>query len=245
MILRISKTWKIDWFIGQDKIPKDEYDFVMFWDDSNSRFFKELHRYSCPKGLCLTTDPHNKENLKTLDVVYVESDPIYNALRPHGVRTIKAFGTDTSLFKPKDVDKDIRYFYPATFSPWKRQSAIAHLGEDLLCVGTVQPDGRNELEACKEADVRIETGYFPANKIVDYYQRTQQMIIPAIHGSERTVLEAMACNIVPEVNEKNIRTNSYVKEYNNYGFRTPREFVLDRYSHEVYARKLLEGMEND
>ena len=33
----------------------------------------------------------------------------------------------------------------------------------------------------------------------DYYRKSQNVIIPAIHGSERTVLEAMSMDILPLV----------------------------------------------
>jgi len=230
------------------KLPKDDTEFILFWDDSNSQMFDYLDDYKCRKGICLTTDPHNMDNLRRLDVVFVESDPIYNRVRSEGIRTIKAFGTDTDFFKPNpDVKKDIEYFYPATFSPWKLQHLIAHLGNKLTCIGTVQPDGVGELKACKDNGVNVEEGYFPVEKIRDYYWRTKKIIIPAIHGSERTVLEAMACNILPEVvNTGNIRTRSYIEEYNkwnevNHG--SPRDFILANYSHVKFCNQLRKGIE--
>jgi glycosyltransferase involved in cell wall biosynthesis len=238
----ISCKHEVDWFIGK-QIPEKHYDFLLFWDDSNSEMFNHLD-IADRRGICLTTDPNNIDNLKKLDVVYCESDPILEAVRRNGIRAIKAFGTDTMFFHPNPVIvKDIEYFYPATFSPWKRQSEIAYLGEKLLCVGTVQPDGVNELKACEDNNVKIETGYFHVKKIRRLYWRTKNMIIPAVHGSERTVLEAMACGIVPEVTHKeNIRTSSYVEEYKQSGL-TPREFVIQNYSHFKYATQLLRGIE--
>lgn len=246
----IDKKHEVDWIIGQ-QVPEDKYDFILFWDDSNSRLFKELANHKCRKGICLTTDPHNIDNLRTIDVVYCESQPIFDAVRRQGIRAIKAFGTDTDFFIPDhNVSKDIKYFYPATFSPWKRQSEIAKYGKDLLCVGTVQPDGVEELRACVDAGVKVETGYFPVEVILDYYQRSQNVIIPAVHGSERTVLEAMSCNILPIVTnpEINKRTASYIEEYvawRGNTKKTPREFVYENYSHVTYAKQLLKGIEND
>lgn len=238
----VGKKHEVDLILGK-KLPDYQPDFLLFWDDSNSEMFQHLDKYNCRKGLCLTTDPHNIDNLRKLDVVFVETDPVYDAVRRNGIRTIKAFGTDTDFFYPKDVEKDIEYFYPATFSPWKKQSDIAHLGKDLVCVGTVQPDGKEEYEACKKAGVQIEEGYFPIEKIREYYWRTKKITIPAIHGSERTVLEAMACGILPEVtNPKNVRTKSYIKEIKESGLE-PRQFVEEYYSHKQFAEDLLRGIE--
>lgn len=246
-IQEIRKEHEVVTFLDGTKPDLLEpFDFILFWDDSNSTFFNEVDKYkeasggSCKIGLCLTTDPQNFDNLKKLDVVYCESDPVYDAVRKHGIRAIKAFGTDTDFYTPKDVEKDIEYFYPATFSPWKRQSELAYLGSRILLVGTVQPDGESELKECQDKGCKIEIGYFPAEKIRDYYQRTRGMIIPAIHGSERTMLEAMSCGLRPVVvHPENTKTLSYLFEC---GSQDARAFVLENYSHIKYARDLLKGM---
>lgn len=238
----IGRTHHVEWVIGK-KYPEDKYDAIVFWDDSNSDFFKQIHQYHGKKALCLTTDPRNFDNLRTLDVVYCESGPVYEAVRAQGIQAIKAFGTDTDFFTPdKNIEKDIAYFYPATFSPWKRQSEIAYLGKQLTCVGTIQPDGLKEYEDCLRSGVNIEVGYFPVAKIRDYYRRAKRVIIPAVHGSERTVLEAMACGIWPEVvSEVNIRTRSYIQELEKSGL-SPREFVIKNYSHTKYAEQIMKGI---
>lgn len=237
----IGKEHQVSWFLGKE-YPEDEYDVILFWDDSNSDFFSRIDNYHAKKGLFLTTNPQNFDNLRKLDVVYCESQPVYEQVRSQGIHAVKAFGTDTDFFKPRKVKRDIEFFYPATFSPWKKQSNISQLGNKLLCVGTVQPDGIEEYNSCIDYGVKVEKGYFPAEKILDYYQRTKQMIIPAIHGSERTVLEAMACDIRPIIsNNINIKALSYVEELDSSGL-TPREFVVKNYSAQKYAKNILRGI---
>ena len=179
-----------------------------------------------------------------LDVVFCESQPVLKKVVDAGVNGMLAFGTDSDFYKPNpDVKKDIEYFYPSTFSPWKRQSDIAYLGNKLLCCGTIQEDGYGELEACEKTGVQRKIGYFPAEEIRDLYNRAQNVIIPAIHGSERTVLESMSMSILPEVtNAENIRAQSYVEEYKKSGIKSPREFVLKNYSHKIYAKNILKAL---
>ncbi len=239
----LAKYHEVDFILGK-KLPNYQPDFLLFWDDSNSEVFNHIDKYDCRKGICLTTDPHNMNNLRRLDVVFVESDPIYNQVRSEGIRCIKAFGTDTDFFKPNDeVKKDIEFFYPATFSPWKLQRDIAFLGDRLTCIGTLQPDGKIDYESCQNNGVNTEVGYFPVEKIRDYYWRSKSVIIPAIHGSERTVLEAMACGIKPQVlNDDNVRTKSYITELESSGL-SPRDFVLKNYSHIKFCNQLRRGIE--
>ena len=242
----IGKKHDVTWFLDKTTPdPKDNFDFLLFWDDSNSEFFKIIDNFKGKKGICLTTDPQNIDNLKRLDVVYTESDPVYHAVRAHGIRTIKAFGTDTDFYKPNpEVIKDIPYFYPATFSPWKRQDEIADLSSSLYLIGTLQPDGLDIYQRCANKGCIIGVGYFPATMIRKMYQRAKEVVIPAIHGSERTCLEAMATDILPVVTHpEHEKLYSYIKEFKESGLESPREFVLKNYSHRKYAKDLLRGIE--
>lgn len=238
----LAKTHTVDWYL-EETPPAKDYDAYLLWDDSSSALLPILGARKGILGVFLTTMPHDIANLKNADVVFCESQPVYDAVRRHGIHAVKAFGTDTNFFTPDaKVKKDILYFYPATFSPWKRQSALTHLGKNLLCVGTLQPDGINEYRACKDAGVQIEEGYFPVETIRDYYRRAKNVVIPAIHGSERTVLEAMATGLVPKVNQENAKTYSYIREYLDSGIHTPREFVLSRYTPVHYAAAVEKGL---
>jgi hypothetical protein len=247
----ISQKHEVRWFLDKEVPSPDEpWDFLLFWSDAYGGFFNELNLYTARKGICLTTEPKSPlefDNLRKLDVVYCESRPVYETVRREGIHAVKAFGTDTLFFSPGvRVTKSIEYFYPATFSPWKRQSEIAYLGDKLTCLGTVQPDGLAELEACKKNGVNIIEGYFNAKKIRNMYRQSERVIIPAVHGSERTVLEAMSMDILPMITNPllNVKANSYIEEYREMGYDSPREFVIDNYSHFIYADNLLKGIEN-
>ena len=241
----IGETHDVDIWLGEDYKAIDEaYDAYIIWGDSNERTIDFFVGKKGKKTLILTTMPQDFENLKKYDVIYCESTPVYEAVKAQGLRAIKAFGTDTDFFTPDpSVKKDIEYFYPATFSPWKLQRDIAHLGNKLWCVGTVQADGQEDLQACLKNGVHVAQGYFKVEHIRQLYRRTKNVIIPAIHGSERTVLEAMSCDILPFVtNEENIKAKSYIKEYLDSELESPREFVLKNYSHRIYAENIMKGI---
>lgn len=242
----LGKEHDIDVYMDEDlPDPAEPYDFIWLWADPNSPVLQEIQNRQGKKGVSLTTMPQNMQNLKGLDVIYCESQPVTDAVRAAGFHAVKAFGTDEQFFSPDDsVEKTIPYFYPATFSPWKRQSELAYLGPLLTCVGTVQPDGLAEKEACDLAAVNIEEGYFPAQKIRDMYRRTQRIIIPAVHGSERTVLEAMSMNIPVEVThpDTNFKTASYLEEYKKSGCKSTREFILKEYSAAKFAENIMKGL---
>lgn len=238
----LQQDHRVEWFLDK-RIPEDQYDAYLIWGDSNCEAIEKISSYNGKKGLFLTTNPHNPTNLRCLDAIYCESNPVYDEVRQQGLRAIRAFGTDSEFFTPTEIKKDIEYFYPATFSPWKRQHTIAHLGKKLLCVGTVQPDGLEELQICKDKGVRVIEDYLPVEEIRRFYERTKQIIIPAIHGSERTVLEAMSMNILPTVAPENKKAHSYLNEFQSSPFNSPREFILTQYSSQSYAKAIMKGLQ--
>lgn len=240
----LGKKHKVSWFLDKNlPDPEDKYDFYIVWDDSNTDSINHLPK-DAKKGLCLTTDPTNFQNLRKFDVVYCESEPVYDQVRREGIRAIRAFGTDTDFFKPSKVEKDIKYLCVGCFSPWKRQRDIAYLGKDLYCVGGFEPDGLEDYQAVVNAGATVEIGYFPVEHIRDLYRRAERVIVPAVHGSERTVLESFSMNILPEVtNLKNVRAKSYIDEFKKSNCVTPREFVEKNYSAWQYAADLERGME--
>jgi len=237
----LGERHEIDWLLYE--APQKKYDWILTWCDSNSNFSRYFTKYEAKRGIFLTTHPTNYHNLLGFDVVFCETSIIYEECRMRGIHAKRAFGTDDTFYTPDTTKKTIPYFYPATFSPWKRQQDIAHLGQDLLCVGTIQPDGQAEYQACLDNNVRTEVGYFPPERIRDYYRQAEAVIIPSIHGSERTVLESMSCDILPTVtNEQNKRARSYIDEFGQSGLRTPREFIKKYYSAEKYAKDIEEGL---
>lgn len=238
----IGTRHDVEYYLGDDYKNIDEnYDAYLIWADSNEQTIDFLLNKQGKKGLILTTSPDNIVNLKKYDIVFCESKPVYEQARMHGVHAVHAFGTDTEFFKPDETEKDISYFYPATFSPWKRQSAIANLGAHLYCVGTVQPDGQEELQACIDNGVHVAIGYFKAEHIRDLYKRTQEVQIPAIHGSERTILEAMSMDLFPIVNPEN-KAFAIIEKFKRTQLESPREFVQRYYSAKEYAEKIERGL---
>lgn len=239
----LGKKHEVDWYLMKAPEIKKDYDWIITWCDSNSNFSRFVTKYPSKRAICLTTHPTNYHNLLGFDVVFCETQIIYDECRMRGIHAKRAFGTDDVFFSPKKVKRDLEYFYPATFSPWKKQSDIAHLGNKLTCIGTIQPDGQSEYNACTSNGVNVEVGYFPPEKIRDYYNRAQDVVIPSVHGSERTVLEAMSCNILPQVtNPTNKRAASYIYEFRKSGMSSPRDFIKKYYSGKKYADDIEKGL---
>ena len=238
----LEKKYDVDWILGEIE-PEDKYDFILVWSDDEPALLQK--DYKCPMGLVYgSTFVPDVSKLRKLKVVYVENTITYELMRRDTIRAIKAFGTDTGFFSPDKTKKDIKYFFPGTFSPWKCQQDISGLGKHLTCVGEVQHDGQKQLQACKNTGVNIIPKNVSAKEIRDLYRRAEKVIIPADYGSERTVLEAMSMDILPTIlSEKNDRAKTYLKEFKDSGMDSPREFIKKFYSAQHYADQLIRGIE--
>lgn len=262
----LKKDHEVDFFLGTDFEIEDKYDFMLLWDSSHSGFIPKLKDYKAKKGLCLTTDLGiNIENLRNFDVIFAEAEPVYQAIRNEGIRCIKAFGTDIHFYNDEEKyrTKQFPAFYPATFSPWKRQALFAEaLGSDGVCLGTMQPDGVEIYEKCLQKGVRTLVGYVPAEIVREFYRMSKVVVVTAWEGSGRTVLEALAMNIPIIVTRDNHKAVSYLREAGHGALVDPdpkaiqaaywqlvnkkvnsRDFVIKNYSGEVFAKQLLKGME--
>lgn len=240
----IELEHEVEWIYGGLEPSKDTQ-FMLFWDDSSSQKVLQFKDYKCRKGLVLTTDLGlNIENLRNYDVIFAEAQPVVDKVRSHGIRVIKAFGTDEGYWfdAPTSPIKPWEAFYPATFSRWKRQDIFSEEYKDRgLLLGTIQPDGWDIFKKCIENRTPAMVGYVNPDVLKKFYQMSKKVHITGWEGSGRTVLEALSMDLSAEVADDNHKCQSYIQEWKDSGLE-PREFILEHYSAGNYARQLLEGI---
>ena len=256
----IGKEHQVDWYFGDDE-PEDVYDWILPWGVGSLPINFKLDNYKrARKALLCAGHPDDLANIEKFECVFVESPAVYEKMKSHCKKIVLAFGTDTSFFRPRNLPKIIDAFYPATFSPWKRQKLFAEaVGEHGLACGTVQPDGVEHLDACKLHFTHTLAGFVPTAMVARFYNMTKVCVITSWHGSERTALEAMASNTPLVVTKDNELTCSLltdeclkvdpeplaiwqaVSDSLNKKVDT-RDYVIKNYSHVSYAQKILEGL---
>ncbi len=235
----------VRWHLGlEPEIPEDS-DFIINWDNSSSEWIPEMNKLPQKKGLILTTDLGlDIQSLRNYDVIFAEAQPVVDKIKPHGIYALKGFGTDTRFFKPMESEKVWKAFYPATFSPWKRQNEFAREHKDKgLLLGTVQPDGWDILKKCVKYKTKIMLGYYDVKFIRDLYAASECVHITGWEGSGRTVLEAMSMGIPVRAARDNHKCQSYLMELQDHGLDS-RKFVQENYSEETYADVFMKGIEN-
>jgi len=253
----IAKEHEVTWYLGGDE-PKDKYDWIFVWGVSSVEFNFKLDKYHAKKGLFCAGHAEDIVNLKKFDVVFVESPAILDHLRPHCWKTVLAFGTDTDFFKPIDIPKHIDALYPATWSAWKRQQLFGlAVKERGLAFGVMQVDGSKYYDTCLRNGTASLAGLMPTCLMPILYNSARTVVLTSWHGSERTALEAMACNVPVVITEDNVLTASLVPD--EFGVKcspepieirkafkkalkmkiNSRDYILDGWSHRDYADKIL------
>jgi len=281
-VLRDRDGWEVKFFKKHDKTFEWIHDYVnlhfssnpaealknwkpdaiLFFCDGGSPVIKELEDYKVPKALCYTGGRF-KDYLKLVDIIFVESKAYVDWMRGMGLNVVQAFGTNTELFKPIEMPKFWEGIFPATGAAWKRHwlFAEAMMSRGLVC-GWWQEHEPECLEVCKKWRTGILHHQMPES-LVYLYNMSHTCVITSsdIGGSQRTVLEALACNIPTIVMADSTMTAEYIRECGQgeivepnapdirnaverlkYTKTTTRDWVLKNYSEFVYADKIKKGL---
>lgn len=254
----VGEKHQVDWFLQGD-LPDDSYDWIIPWGVMSIPFNVTIEKYKGRKAMFCAGHPQDTAYMEKFEAVFVESPKVQEQMSKHHANVILAFGTDTDFFKPTNEEKMFDVFYPATYSPWKRQDLFAYSTDEFraLTGGVIQPDGQELYNLCNQINGYVMGGLIPTNLVAKLYNMTKVVLITGWHGSERTALEAMASNIPLIVVEDNdlvcslvndeviivephfVKIKKAIKESLEKKVNT-REYILKNYSHHIYAQKILE-----
>ena len=257
----VGEKHQVDWFLQSDE-PDDSYDWIIPWGVMSIPFNNTIEKFKGRKAIFCAGHPQDIANIEKFEAIFVESPAVQEQMSKHHKNVTIAFGTDTDFFQPREEKKIFDAFYPATFSDnWKRQQLFAEaVGNRGMACGMLQPDGAVGFEACKKNGTYTMEGLIPTRLIADLYNMSKTVIITSWHGSERSTLEAMACNVplvlvsdndlaCSLVNEEVIIVKPDVDSIRG-GFEralrqevSTRDYILENYSHVQYAEKILEVIE--
>lgn len=229
--------------LDRPNIP-DDLDFYLFWG-ALARPQHERRKFK-KQGLLFGGGPTYHPNLQNFDIVFAESKIDLEDFQKHGVKSMQAFGTNTSLFKPMpEMVKVFDYLYPAAFARWKRHDKFVqqttwanHPKRIALAVGYMQPSGWEK--ECYEECLKNGVAVMPwiSNEALSYlYNMSQAVLITADPdgGCQRAILEAKACN-VPVIIESE---SAKLKELAD----LTHEQVINAWSETSYAKEIHEGVE--
>ncbi len=206
------------------QIIADNPGFVLIWGDL-TRPCIPLLTSLYPSGICYAGGQSMPTKCHLFDVMLVENDSykeIYSSMMGHKNVHI-AFGTNTTLFQPNpSLPKVWDALFPASYIGWKRHHLYAEACLDLkkrmpearfMACGTMNARDMDAYNACVKAGI-FATQYLPAHVLPDFYNAARVVVITShwTGGSQRAVLEAMACNVPVIVMEDSDKTSEYLRK---------------------------------
>lgn len=281
----LSKEWDVKFYsIGRDTIfyhdyfpihlkptpeelakliLKDKPDAILVWGDMTRPTIPHLAGKGIPMALCLAGGTF-RDHVDAFDLFFVESSIYKEQLKKEGRNVVRAFGTNTELFKPRKQRKVWDAIFPATFASWKRHKLFAEaLGDKGLTCGWMYTSHEVDCYGiCQEKGTMV-LPHTPMDVLTYLYNASRTCVITSNWqgGSQRTVLEAMACNVPVIVMADSDKTTEYVQECGIGEIVLPeakdireavekwkdkevnsREWILKNYSEHIYANKLKEGI---
>lgn len=244
-------------------ILEDKPDVILVWGDMTRPTIPLLARKGIPMALCLAGGTF-RDYVDCFDLFFVESEVYYQQLKSEGRNVIKAFGTNTELFKPRKQKRIWDGIFPATYASWKRHKLFAEaLGDKGLTCGWMYNSHEVDCyNVCQEKGTMV-LPHTPAEVLTYLYNASRTCVITSNSqgGSQRTVLEAMACNIPVIAMCDSDKTTEYLEECGEGEIVLPevedirkavekwkdkevnsRDWVLKNYSEQIYAQKLKDGL---
>ena len=177
----------------------------------------------------------------TWDLVFYESVLDGVEIQADGMRGVRAFGTNTDLFRPMKKPKVWDAIYPAAYASWKRQIDFAreYKKKGLLIGHVEEPNIKDE---CEKFGVMC-LPWVPPWTLVEMINSSKWVHIYADKngGCQRSVLEALACDLPVTVPEDAPKLLELVMEYEASGL-TGRAFVESRYTARHYADAIRDGL---
>ena len=243
-------------------ILDEKPDAILFFGDLSRPILKEFEDSKIPIALALTGGTF-KDYVHVPDIIFVESQVYYDDLKGSAKKVVKAFGTNTEIFHPIEQPKIFDACFPATFAGWKRHELFAEaMGSKGLACGWFQLQEPQCFQVCREKGTAL-LHHQNAESVNLIYNMSRTCVVTSNShgGSQRTVLEAMACNIPVIVMQDSDKTTEYIRDCGVGEIVSPtpgaireaverlkdkkvntREWILANYSEKIYAQKLKEGI---
>ena len=240
-------------------------DNCLLWGQLDQPLFEKTKAFAKRTGLCFAGGAEEHPLGKEYDIIFTENKFINQKFLDQGYNAKVAFGINTDIFKPYPQPKVFKALYPAVFGMWKRQDLFAQaFGKDGVCIGRYQEHEPQCLQWAQDAGCMTVPMILPQSAMPYFYNASECIVSTATNdsGGQRTVLEAMACNVPIIVCDDNYKASEYihgsgwgsivppsaeelrnaVTEHINAPTPASRQYVLDNWTHKHYAERIEEWL---
>lgn len=241
-------------------------DVILGWGSLDRPSFSAINTFGVPAALCFAGGTTQHPHTENFQMFFVENSSFEGEFRQQGLPVKKAFGVNDTLFAPMTLQKRFDAFYPAAFAKWKRHDLFAEATKQngVVC-GRYLPHEKECLEVCVNQG-NIILGEQPYRTLPFIYNQSISAVVTAgpRAGSQRVVLESLACNVPPIVMADHEENKEFIQEAEFGLIVVPnvdaiqnaievarlslqkknlgRQFIKAKYSAEKYADSLYAGL---
>lgn len=233
--------------------------YILGWGTSYDSW-EELKEYNSPKAdkkiLLYAGGPYDDHNAKKhFDQIVVENQ----SDQQYFENSVVAFGTNTDVFKPMNLNKLFPAFFPAAFAGWKHHELFAQaMPKGSLAVGQFIENEKYIYENMT-ASGHLILPAMPMDSMPYFYNQSKGVCLTPerMGGCQRAALEAMACNVPvlttnnskasefegvwkcdPDVETIRLAYENMLLLFENGNFDLRKQFIEGKLDHFAYAEKL-------
>ena len=198
----------------------EDSDVILLWEapctakGQYADFYNAIRRSNKKKILLFAGGPVEYLDAVGFDLYLVESEINEREFEALGLPWMRAFGVNTQVMKPMQLEKKYQGFMQATFAEWKRHGLFANaLGISGCVAGRLQTHDRQGYYDCRDRGVTIFEEQ-PSEKIAELINESHVVLNTASYwgGGQRCTLEAMACGVPVVVMSDSPKNCEYVLE---------------------------------
>lgn len=196
-----------------------DVDVILYWEAPCTILGKDKLNYlnilsnPIPKALLFAGGNLKKEWVDGFDMIFVESQINADECEQLGLRYRTAFGVNTDIFFPMEMEKVYDGMHQATCASWKRLDLFAKSLKDkgIVC-GREQATDPNGFDECRKHKVTLLPEQ-PYENVAKLLNQSHTMVQTSEYwgGGQRATLEAMACGIPPIVMSDSPKNREYVE----------------------------------
>lgn len=236
MVRLLSKEWDIEVFVcskydgifphkyfpihmvPQKDMAQRIYDSkpnaILVWADLTRPTLNQLAGGTIPVFNCFSGGETDNPITLLLQGIFVESASYLDKFKSRGINAMTAFGVNDRIFKPIKQPKVWDAVFPATFAEWKRHKLFADSVERGFCFGYMYDTHETECWQYPQKHGIMIASHLSSEAVAYILNASHSCLITSMAsgGSQRTVLEAMSCNILPIVMSDSDKTREYVED---------------------------------
>lgn len=195
-------------------------DVVLYWEAPVTNKGRDAENWfsvcALPykKALLFAGGPLKAIDVKNFDLVFVESFINEEDCEREGIPYKRAFGVNTQIMQPMDMEKKYDAMLQATSASWKRQWLMAEaFGNKSLLCGRFQETDPSPFDRSKKlgATVLLEQ---PAEEVAKLINSSHCVCNTSEYmgGGQRATLESLACGVPVICMSDSPKNREYIEE---------------------------------